>query len=98
MVGQVCSKHDSASRRENSDVTALAYLFTGEVTLYQSSKLILCISGAAILAALAVFLHPHQNPLDGAAAGGSLIRLELSSQAVEEGRFHESLTLCSAKK
>jgi len=39
-----------------------------------------------------MFLDADQNPLDCAAAGSTLVYLELIGQAVEEARFHEGLT------
>jgi hypothetical protein len=51
-----------------------------------------------MLVSLAMFLHTHQNPLDGTAAGRTLVRFELISQAVEEARFHESLIIRGWKR
>jgi len=75
-----------------------AQLLAGKVAFYQPSELIFCFGSALILAALAVFLDTDQNPLDCAAAGSTLVYLKLISQAVEETRFHENLTICRLKR
>jgi hypothetical protein len=74
------------------------FLLAGEVGFDEPAKLIFSIGRALVLAGLAVFFHTDQNPLDGAAARGSLISHQLTGQAVEEVRFHESWILFCEKR
>jgi hypothetical protein len=50
------------------------------------------------MAALAMFLHTHQNPLDGTAARCILVLLELIGLSVEETCFHDHSTKCRSER